>query len=159
MKLEFDVKIDAGVLYDYMLYHTYTGFSGLFGSTVGALFIVAYVANKSLYFLAAGLIILLYIPWSLFLRSRKQALMNPAFKNPLHYEMSDEGVSVSQGEASQSIEWDSIVKACATNRSILLYTSKVNAWIFPKKDLGEKKNGVIEMISTHVSPEKVKIKQ
>ena len=26
MEVEFDVKIDSGVLYDYMLHHTYTSF-------------------------------------------------------------------------------------------------------------------------------------
>ena len=65
MKVEFDVKITAGDLYDYMLSHTYSGFSGLFGSIVGALFIVYYAATRTnLYFLIAGILILLYIPWS-----------------------------------------------------------------------------------------------
>ena len=35
MKVEFDIKITAADLYDYMLAHTYSGFSGLFGSIVG----------------------------------------------------------------------------------------------------------------------------
>lgn len=159
MELEFDVNINASVLYDYMLHHTYMSFSGLFGSAVGALFIVAYGINGNLYFLIAGLIVILYIPWTLFIRSRKQALSNPAFKNPLHYKMTDEGVTVSQGEFEEFKEWSGMVKANASNRSIFLYTSKINAWIFPKKDLGEKKDYVIEMISTHLSPGQVKIKQ
>ena len=71
MELEFDVKINTSVLYDYMLYHTYTSFSGLFGSVVGALLIVAYGLNSNLYFLAAGLVVLLYIPWTLFFRAKK----------------------------------------------------------------------------------------
>ena len=159
MELEFDVKIDTSVLYDYLLHHTYTSFSGIFGTAVGALFIVAYGLNSNWYFLIAGLIIIFYIPWTLFLRSKKQALTNPAFKNPLHYKMTDEGVTVSQGEFEEFREWNGMIKANATNRSLFLYTSKVNAWIFPKKDLKDRKNSVIEMISTHVSPDKVKIKQ
>ena len=39
MKLEFDIKITAKELYDFMLYHTYTGFSGLFGSGIGYYFL------------------------------------------------------------------------------------------------------------------------
>ncbi len=159
MELEFDVKVNTSVLYDCMLQHNFTSFSGIFGSVVGALFIVAYGINSNWYLLIAGLIILIYMPWTLFLRAKKQALTNPVFKKPLHYKMTEEGVTVSQDEFTEFKEWDAVVKANATNRSLFLYTSKVNAWIFPKKDLGDKKDSVIEMISTHVSPDKVKIKQ
>lgn len=159
MKLEFDVKINASVLYDYMLHHTYTSASGLMGTGVGALLIVAYGWNRSIYLLLAGIVILAYLPWTLFIRSRKQALMNPVFKNPLHYKMDEEGITVSQGEYEEHIDWSGIVKAQATNRSIFVYTSKVNAWIFPKADLGEDRMKVIEILSTHMSPDRIKIKQ
>ena len=42
MDLEFDVKVTPGVLYDYMLFHTYTSASGLIGSAVGALMVVTF---------------------------------------------------------------------------------------------------------------------
>ena len=45
MEVEFDVKITAGALYDYMLYHTFTGASGLLGAAVGALLVVAFFMN------------------------------------------------------------------------------------------------------------------
>lgn len=160
MESEFDVKINTSVLYDYMLHHTYMSFSGMFGNVVGALLIIlacAYGGNW--YLLIAGAIILLYTPCSLYLRAKKQALSNPAFKNPLHYKMDENGVTVSQGEYQEFTEWNAVQKATSTNRSIFLYTSKVNAWIFPKRDLGEKKEEVIEMISIHVAPDKIKIKQ
>ena len=159
MELEFDVNMNTSVLYDYMLNHNFTSFSGIFGTVVGALFIVAFGLNSNWYFLIAGLIIMIYMPWTLFIRAKKQVLTNPTFKKPFHYKMTQEGVTVSQEEFEEFKEWDSMVKANATSRSLFLYTSKVNAWIFPKKDLGDKKDSVIEMISIHVSPDKVKIKQ
>ena len=51
-----------------------------------------------------------------------------------------------------------MVKAVSTVNSIIVYTTKTNACIFPKKDLGEQKDKVIEMISTHMPPKKVKIR-
>lgn len=159
MKVEFDVKITAADLYDYMLSHTYSGFSGLFGSIVGALFIVMYCNTRYFLYLIAGVVILLYIPCSLFLRAHKQVALNEAFKKPLHYVLTDEGVTVSQGENEMFQEWNVVYKAKSTNRSLLIYTSKVNAWIFPKRDLGKDKEAVIQLISGHVSPDKVKIKQ
>lgn len=159
MRVEFDVKITAADLYDYMLSHTYSGFSGLFGSIVGAIFIIMYFSLGYFLYLIAGAVILLYIPCSLFLRAHKQVALNEAFKKPLHYVLTDEGVTVSQGEDEMFQEWDVVYKAKSTNRSLLIYTSKVNAWIFPKRDLGKDKEAVIQLISAHVAPNKVKIKQ
>lgn len=158
MELEFDVKITAGVLYDYMLRHTYYSASGLIGTMVGVLFILWFFAKGGAIFLIAGVIILLYLPWTLFIKSRQQMLNTPAFKEPLHYKMTEEGIEVSQGEEVQAQKWEDMFKAVSTQKSIIVYTSPVNASIFPKRDLGEMTSGVIEMISTHMPPAKVKIR-
>ncbi len=158
MEVEFDVKITPGALYDYMLFHTYTSASGLIGAVVGALLVVGFFMGSGVIFLIAGIVILAYLPWTLFIKSRQQYLANPAFKNPLHYKMTEEGVEVSQGEEVQSQKWEDMYKAASTPRSLILYTSSVNASIFPKKDLGDKASGVIRIISTHMPAKKVKIR-
>ena len=114
--------------------------------------------NAGVLCLIAGLVILAYLPWTLFLKSKKQYLSNPAFKEPLHYRMTDQGIEVSQKGETQGQKWEDMYKAVSTPRSIILYTSRVNASIFPKKDLGEKSSAVIRMISTHMPPRKVKIR-
>lgn len=159
MKLEFDVKITAGVLYDYMLRHAYSSFSGLLGTIVGALLIIVSMkAENAALYLIAGFVILLYLPWTLFIRSRKQILANPAFKEALHYSLADDGITVSQKELAETIPWDTMYKAIATGKSVIVYTSKVNAFIFPRKDMGELTIQVIEAISTHMPPKKVNIR-
>lgn len=158
MELEFDVKIDAGVLYDYMLHHTYSSFSGVLGTVVGALILVAFASTRYVVYLIAGVVILAYLPWSLFLKSRQQMLKTPAFKSPLHYRMTEEGVEISQGEVKEFQKWENMYKATSTGKSIILYTSLVNASIFPRVDLQDKQMAVIEMISRHMPSGKVKIK-
>jgi len=158
MEVEFDVKMTSGALYDYLLSHTYHTLSGLAGTIVGALLIVAFFMNMRPPFLIAGLVIVLYLPWTLFLRSQQQFRTNEAFKNPLHYKLTDEGIEVSQGETIQMQKWEDMYKAVSTSGSILVYTNKINACIFPKKDLGDKKSAVVEAISTHMPPNKVKIR-
>ena len=158
MEIEFDVKIDAGVLYDYMLHHTYNSASGILGTVVGALMIVAFTMGQGVLFLIAGIVVLAYLPWTLFIKSRQQALMTPAFKKPLHYKLDEEGITISQDDTEEKQEWGQMYKAVSTGKSIIVYTSKVNASIFPKKDLGENKAKVIEIISTHMPPSKVKIR-
>ena len=158
MDLEFDVKVTPGVLYDYMLFHTYTSASGLIGSAVGALMVVTFFMGYGVLFLIGGAVILAYLPWTLFIKSRQQYLSNPAFKNPLHYQMDEKGVTVAQNGERQSQSWENMYKAVSTPRSLILYTSPVSASIFPKKDLGEKALSVTQMISTHMPPKKVKIR-
>lgn len=158
MEVEFDIQMTAGDLYDYMLHHTYSSASGLIGSVAGALMIVAGSAGAGILCMAAGLIVLLYLPITLFLKSKQQFIMNPSFKKPLHFKMTEEGIEVSQGEEIQSQKWEDMHKAVSTMRSIIVYTSPVNASVFPKRELGEKLSGVIEMISTHMPAKKVKIR-
>lgn len=160
MEVEFDVNMTMSALYDYNMHHTYTSAQGLIGTTVGALLLVAYAMDQTyLALLAAGLLIILYNPVALLTRARKQMMVNPAFKKPIHYKMTDEGVTVAILDEEMTLEWEAMYKAYSTNQSIVLSTSKVNAWIFPKKDLGDDKDAVIEMISTHMSPDKIRIKQ
>lgn len=158
MEIEFDVNVTLGVLYDYMLQHIYTSPTGLIGAAAGALMVVAYFFGGNIWCLLAGIVVLLYLPWTLFLKSRQQYLTNPAFQKPLHYKLTEAGIEVSQGEEIQQQKWEDMYKAVSTPKSLILYTSPVNASIFPKKDLGEKAAGVIAIISTHMPPKKVKIR-
>ncbi len=157
--INLSVKIEAGDLYDYMLMHSYNSPAGVVGSTFGALLIIFALATKQWIFIVLGLVMLLYLPWTLFLKSRTQLLNNPAFQEPLQYTLDEEGLTVSQGEAQEKMAWENMHKAVSTGRSIILYTSRVNATIFPKRQLGDQRVAVIEMISTHMPPSKVKIRQ
>ena len=156
--VELDIKIGAGDLYDFMLMHSYSKPSGLMGSTLGAVMIIVAFSTKQWLFLIGGIVLLLYLPWVLFIKSRQQVLGNPVFKQPLHYVLNEEGMTISQGENVTTQSWEDMVKAVSTSKSIILYTSRVNATIFPKNQMGDKKAGVIETISTHMPASKVKIR-
>ena len=158
MEVEFDVKMTSGDLYDYMLHHTYGSMSGLIGAVAGALMVVAGFSGAGVLCIIAGIVILLYLPVTLFLKSKQQFLANPAFKQPLHYKLTEEGIEVSQGEEVQSQKWEDMYKAVSTTKSLVIYTTAVNAAIFPRRDLGEQLPAVIEIISKHMPPKKVKIR-
>lgn len=158
MELEFDVKMTPAAMYDYLMHHTYSGMSGIIGAIAGAFCIMIFLANRYVIYLIAGVVILAYLPISLFLRAQQQVQGTPAFKKPLHYKLTEEGISVSQDDSEEMQSWDACFKAVSTRSSIILYTSKTTASIFPKKDLGEKKDALIQIISTHMPPSKVKIR-
>lgn len=157
-QLEFDVKINGGDLYDYMLRHTYHSAQGLLGSCVGVLAIFIFLKNFQPLYLIMGIVLLLYLPWTLWIKSNQQVQGNPVFREPLHYVLNEEGICVMQGESSECQSWESLHKAVATSRSIIVYTNRVNACIFPRKQLGGMDQEVIAYISTHMEPKKVNIR-
>ncbi len=158
MEVEFDVKITANILYDYMLHHIYGKLQGIIGSLVGVLMLILFFSNRQVICLIIALVILLYLTLTFFIKSRRQMLNTPAFKKPLHYRLTEEGIEVSQDETTEQMAWEGMIKAVSTLSSIAVYTAPGSACIFPKKDLGDKKYKVIEMISTHMPPNKVKIR-
>lgn len=156
--VELDIKIEAKDLYDYMMAHTYNTPSGIIGSCFGAIMVIIGVMTKMWIYVILGTVLLLYLPWNLKIKSKQQALMNPAFKEPLHYILDEEGITVSQGDQTQSQAWENMYKATSTTKSIIVYTTKVNATIFPKSQVGEQLPALIEIISTHMPAGKVKIR-
>ena len=161
MKIEFDVNMTAGKMYDYMLRHTLTSFSGIIGEVLGVVITAGFFTidepRKWLY-LIFGLLVLFYQPVALYVRAKKQVSSNEVFKQPLHYVLDEKGITVQSGENADSLEWDKMYKAVSTMKSIILYTTRINACIFPKEDLGMKKDDVIKMICTHMDPKQVNIK-
>lgn len=156
--LKLTIKIEAGDLYDYMLMHSYNSPAGIVGSTFGAVLILFAFASKQWMFLILGAVMLLYLPWTLFIKSRRQILSNPSFQEPLEYTLDEEGLTISQGTEEATMAWGDMYKAVSTGRSIILYTSRINATIFPRRQLGDQKMAVIEIISTHMPPARVKIR-
>lgn len=156
--VELDVKINASDLYDYMLMHSYNNASGLLGSGLGAAAVIAGLMRGQFIFVLGGIVLLVYLPWTLFLKSRQQALNNPAFRQPLHYVLDEHGITISQNGDEQHQSWEDMVKAVATGRSIIVYTGKNSATIIPVRDIGDKRTDVIEIISTHMPPRKVRIR-
>ena len=156
---EADVTITVSVLYDYFLRHVYSSFSGMFGTIIGAFMIIVYVMKGiSILYLLCGVVIILYLPCSLYLTAKRQSLQE-TFLPPLHYAFYENGVEVSQNDVRQMQRWEDMVKAVSTSQSIILYTGKNAASIFPRKDLNNDAMGLIQVISTHMDAKKVKIKQ
>lgn len=158
MELEFDVQMNAGVLYDYYIYHIYRSAAGIIGTIVGLIMMASFVKLHNPIYLVCGAIIVLYLPLNLFLTSRRQAATIPVYKEPIHYKLNSEGISISQNESNGTHEWDVVKKAVSTGKSIILYTSKNTATIFPREALGDDVSLAIQIICANVDPKKVKIK-
>ena len=144
MSVEFDVNMTTAKMYDYMLYQIFTSFSGILGEAVGLLLIVGFFLSYKPVYLIAGIVIVFYL--------------SPAFKEPQHYRLSEEGIEIRILEESDSAPWEAVAKVVSTRKNIIVYTNKVRASLFPFEDLGADRDKVVEIISTHVDPKKVNIR-
>lgn len=158
MRAEFDVNMTTGKMYDYMLRHTFTSFSGIVGELLGIVLLVGFFVYGQWIYLAAGIVCVFYQPVALYMRAKRQVSTSEVFKMPLHYVLDDNGITVKSGDATDSMGWDRMYKAVSTSRSVIVYTNRVNACIFPKDDMGGSKDDVIKIISTHMDPKQVNIK-
>lgn len=158
MKIEFDVQMTTSKMYDYMLRHMMTSFQGIVGEMIGILLVVGYFLTGKIIYIIAGVVVILYLPVTLYLKAKRQVALNPVFKEPLHYTLDEEGVKVKSRDAEESLPWSAMYKATSSLRTVILYTNKINACLFPKEDLGDNKDEVIKMISTHMDPKRVNIK-
>ena len=67
-------------------------------------------------------------------------------QNTLHYDFCDEGIRVSTevevgegAENSSLLAWDQIYKIVETKKQLLIYSGRMNAYIIPVEQLGERK--------------------
>ncbi|MCQ2526204.1 MAG: YcxB family protein [Lachnospiraceae bacterium] len=160
--VETDIKLTVGDLYDYNLRHSYTQISTLLATVIGIAGVAVGIYWRQQYWImmiVIGALLILYMPFTLLVKSSQTITLSPAMKNPVHYLLNEEGITVSQGDQSQTLAWDGVHKAVSTGRSIIIYTSKNSASVFPRKQVGEALPLLIQTISTNLDPKKNKIKQ
>lgn len=156
--VECEVKIGAADLYDYNLKYTYGKIINIIAEIAGMAAVLYGFVSHNYPLAVIGAIVEVYLPVTLWIRSAQTAALLPAFKKPLHYVLDENGLTVSQGEESQTVSWDNCLKAVSTSRSILLFTSATSATIFPRAQLGDKAVLVIQCISQNMSPDRVHIR-
>ncbi len=155
--IELDIQVSAGDLYDFNLKHAFGKIGNILAEILGIVGVCYGLTSRNYLMVVIGVLLVLYLPVTLYTRSRLAAGM-AVFKNNTHYVLDDTGITVSQGENSSSVEWDKVHRVVSTGRSIIIYTGPTNATILPRAQMGDKLQPVIQCISTHVEPKRVKIK-
>ena len=166
MKIQFSVKMKPKYMYNFLMSHIYKSFMGIFSLLIGAaaigMAVYTYKSGNSAYILCyvvvAGLA-LIYPPVMLRMRAKQQVLLSPFFKKPSDYEVDEKGVRVIQEEAEAFAGWDELYRVRSTKMSLIVYTDKKSAMIWPKECIGEQYKSLTELIRSHMSSSKVKIRK
>lgn len=165
MKTEFDIKLTEKDLYSFNIYQTYHGVHGIFSIVIAALvFVMATVSGKNgelayaALYVAVGILLLVYVPVSLKLRVRQTMKTNAVLSGVLHYEVSEEGIKVTSGEESGDLPWNLVYQVYSRKDSVLIYSNRVNAYIIPKNQLGDKYDALMEVAKKSLESYRVKCK-
>lgn len=156
MDFKVSVKITSDDMFQFMLYHTYKGISGKISIVLGVFAIIFAIAswgqvttNYSLILIFIGLLFLVYQPYTLYRKSVNQVKKNPVFKDTLTYEFSDEGISVSQNDQKVNFIWQDIYYVKNRKKYILVYTSRIHAYILPKMQLDKRADDIVKLARSH----------
>lgn len=164
MSAEFDVTITDKDMFRFNIYHAYHGFQGIIATLVGIWVLVmagltfgkVSVPNTMIYFVL-GILFLVYVPGNLYLRSKKQVSSSDVLKSALHYKIDDAGIHVSQGEQTADLEWKQIYKMVSTKNQLLIYSSRINAYVIPKEIVEDQYETILGLAISHLESYRLKM--
>ncbi len=165
MSTEFDVTITWKDMYRFNLYHAYHGFQGIFATVIGILVLVVagLTAGKvdtmyTVLYAIFGVVFLVYVPGSLYIRSKQQILLSDVLKQALHYKVDEEGIHVSQNDQTADLLWNQIYKIVSTKSNLLIYSSRVNAYVIPRDVIGAEYETVASLAKDYLEKYRLKLK-
>lgn len=149
-----EVNIKTKDIYSFFLQHSYKSASGIFGLVLSIVALIMLFVNfdvlddtGKVLLTVCAMLFTIFEPAVLYGRAKSQVASTKAYKKPLQYEFNNEGITVSQDEAKESISWDKIVKVRFTKTVLIAYTTKNNAFVFPLRDVGDKLNNILQLIT------------
>lgn len=144
------VKMTFKALYSYVLNTNYRSYAGVIGLVISFGAIGLLIANWSGFgtgqramLIIIGLVFTVINPLSLGFKTYQQLKLSPSHKIPLDYTFSSDGITVSQGEVTQLIQWDMICRIMLTKHMVAVYTSRIHAFVIPLTELGEDKGRIL----------------
>ena len=164
MSAEFEVTISDKDMFRFNVYHAYHGFQGVIATLAGIWVLVmaglTFGKVEILYtilYTILGIVFLVYVPGSLYLRSKQQMSSSEVLKRALNYKIDDAGVHVSQGDQTADLEWKQIYKMVSNKNQILIYSSRVNAYIIPKEAVLEQYQTIVGLAVNHLEGFRLKL--
>lgn len=156
--MKFKTQLTAKDIFKFSLIYTYFGTSGILAAfmiIIGALMCARAIVQGQgpTYIILGAAIVILFVvvnPVMLYMKAKKQVMMNPVYQQPSYYTMEEEGIFVEIGEETGTIEWERILKIRHTMGLYILYTGRQQAFVFPEEAMGNQKEAISSYIEEHV---------
>ena len=164
--VKFCLQVKAKDLFRFFLVYNYRNLSGVLCvivSFASLIFLITTfsenetLTNGILFFIALYFTVIR--PVILFQKAELQVKTNPGFQDELQYEMSQDGIVIQQNGEEGAVSWEQVIRVLETNHLILIYTSRVNAFILPKEQIADIISMLKECIKEYVAEKKCKWKK
>lgn len=143
-EIKIKVSMKVGNMYEFLLRHSYKGVAGIIGVGFSLLALVYLCMNfgtlsdgKRVLLTFGALLFTVINPILIFFNATKQVKLNPTFKDELDYVLTEEEIKVIQKGQELALPWSEVQTVVETKRSIIIYLSKVRAFILPKDAMKE----------------------
>ena len=165
MQIDFDVQLSDKDLFRFNMRQAYMGLQGwisvvfavvVFGLAGNALGQDAY--GSAVMYVAIGVFVLLYVPLELQRRSKRTFKTNEAISNKLHYSLAEDAIRVRQGEETGELPWNLVYKMVSNKHQILIYSSRINAYVIPREQVAEQYDAIRELAEKALPANRVKMK-
>ena len=83
---------------------------------------------------------------------------NNALSKSIHYEFEEETIHVSVGEESVEFKWENILQMKTSGNLLLLYTNRINAYIFPLEQVGNQYESLSKLAHSKLEKYRIKMK-
>ena len=166
MKVTLDIKLDAKDLFKFNMMQAYRGMQGAL-SILLPILVFAYAVTSygtvsigsTLVYIGIGIMFLVYVPVSLWLRVNKTVKdENNALSKSIHYEFEEETIRVSVGEESVEFKWENIFQMKTSGNLLLLYTNRINAYIFPLAQVGDNYEALSKLAHSKLEKYRIRMK-
>ncbi len=164
MKVSLDIKLTAKDLFRFNMNQAYKGMQGGLSILLPILVFAYAIATfgdvsigSTLVYVGLGVLFLVYVPVSLWLRTKKIISdPNNAISKTLHYDFEEDLIRVSVEQEQVEFKWENIYRLCTSGNLLLVYTNRINAYILPLEQVGEEYQALSEL--AHKKLEKCRIK-
>ena len=144
MEIKLKIQLTVKELFDFLISHTYSSFSGYIGVILSICALVGFaysfdnptmnIAYKFV-LLLTGLLFTVIQPVMLYSKAKNQVKQNEAINKPLEYTITYSGLRVACDGEWADYNWDQIMKITSTKTNVIVYTSRVRAFVLPKREL------------------------
>lgn len=160
------VKMKKEFIYDLLLFHTYSKFSGFLINVLGLAIILTgglmlkideINLNQALLYVLAGIIFLSYTPFTLKMKAKKM-MKEERYQSEIAYAFNEEGINEELLGKTNNYAWSQVEKAISTPKDIAFYVGKEEALILPKESFGDNFMVVMKLIAENVTRDKIYIR-
>lgn len=155
-QLTISVKITPADMYYFLMRHAYGSISGWIGVAISIGAIVLLIMGggdtqmKQLLLIILALMFTVINPVMLYSKAVQQVKLTPMFQKEILYSFGPSGIMVEQEDEKAPIPWESVYKVVRSKKRIIIYMSKMRAFVIPVISLGESRQQLDELLEKHL---------